>query len=563
MAVVRTRPKSMRGGVGSKARDSFSLHPSAFAEVAINIASAGGTVPFSFEGRSYLRKIYDTPAKKVLLKCARQCEKSTSLGNRILAYSCIVPNFKSLYVSPSQMQTTEFSKERIGDTIAVSPRLQAYTTGRLNNSIFHKKFINHSQVKFRFCFLSAARIRGIPADLIAIDEIQDIIFENVPIIEQCASHSDYKLYYYSGTPLTLDNTIEYYWSNFSTQNAWVVPCRKHGTNRPETWHWNVLGERNIGTYGPICDRCGAAIDPADPDASWASMQRPDPKDPASPVVFEGFRTPQIMVPWKLTEEGWQEVLLDQRRHGRKQFFNECLGLSYDSGDRPITRGQLKACCDDTGQVVFANLEKFRQLAQRQPVFAGIDHGTGENSYTVIALCTYIGGKLVFFHFHRFTGKELELPIQLDAISQYLVNFNIQVCGVDYGGGFDRNEALIRRFGPKKILKYQYTDQLKGVIRYDNKLGRFMVHRTEVMSDLFAAIRYKKVLFPAWQEFQNPYGDDFLNIFSEYSEQRRMIKYDRAPGCTDDSFHAYLYAWLASMVVHPRPDILAPTKEGRR
>lgn len=881
------------------------------------IASAGGTVPFSYEGRPYLRKIYDSPSKRTLLKCGRQVEKSTSLGNRMLAYACIVPNFKVLYVSPSQSQTVDFSKERIGDTIAVSPRVAAYTTTKMSHSIYHKKFVNHSQIKFRFAFLSAARIRGIPADFVAIDEVQDVLTENIPVIEQCASHSEYKIFSYSGTPLTMDNTLEHYWMNFSTQNEWVVPCERHGTNRPGTWHWNILGEKCIGRYGPICDACGSPIDVSHPRAQWASLQKPDPEDPSDPIVFEGFRIPQIMVPWKLSDEGWREVLIDQRRFGRKQFFNEVLGMSYDSGDRPVTRAHVKNCCDQSGQIVHSRLEEFAKLSHRQPVYAGLDWGchddqtriltkargwqhfhqlleadevaqwdpgtremsfvrpkvvtrrdwdgdllhfeaqgldmmltpshtmrvrcqsamnwsaetaeetaerggnvkfvgwvdwagehretfvlpglpkspgysgsedhefwmedwleflgyylsegglclteeggeiapycikmsqrelanpldaekikscmlrgdipfqeypnpktsdlnwticgkqywawfwrnvglrghlkripreflslpahqlgilfdammlgdgtpdsrenchngayystskglcedfqelcirlglrakvalhkpaegnrktrwrtlwsrgrdfcyntpsrrvervpykgsvycasvptghivterngcvafqgnTGENSFTVMCLGTYIGSKFVAFHFHRFTGRELELPVQIDRITQIMVQFGVQILGCDYGGGFDRNEALIRRFGPEKVFKYQYTGQLKGVIRMDPKLGRFMVHRTEVMSAIFGAIRNQQVAFPAWNEFQDPFGNDILNIYSEYSERLRMIQYDHAHGCTDDSFHAFLYCMLASMVQHPRPDLLAPKKEGRK
>ena len=52
----------------------------------------------------------------------------------------------------------------------------------------------------------------------------------------------------------------------------------------------------------------------------------------------------------------------------------------------------------------------------------------------------------------------------------------------------------------------------------------------------------------------------LSIFSEYNETLRMVRYDHHPDKPDDTFHSILYCFLASMVVFPRPDIMAPTRE---
>jgi hypothetical protein len=40
----------------------------------------------------------------------------------------------------------------------------------------------------------------------------------------------------------------------------------------------------------------------------------------------------------------------------------------------------------------------------------------------------------------------------------------------------------------------------------------------------------------------------------------MLMYSHKVDKPDDSFHSVLYCMLASMVVKPRPDILAPTRE---
>lgn len=534
----------------------YDISPSQFAETAIRVPEAGRIADFEFEGREYLRRVYDTPAKKLLLKCGRQVEKSTTIGNRLLCYSALTNNFRSLFVAPSAEQAKVFSTDRIKDVVEASPLLRAYTTTKISQAVFFKKFINFSQIRLRYAYLTADRVRGIPADLVCIDEIQDILIDNIPVIEQCAFHSKYKLFVYSGTPKSEDNTIEYYWSEFSTQNEWVVPCEKHGTPKDKSsWHWNVLGEKNIGKLGLICDKCGEPISARNPNAMWASTN-PRTNDNEDKVSFEGYRIPQIMVPWV----DWPEILVAQEQYSRAQFMNEKLGMSYDSGVRPITKGQLKAC--SRPEIRLGDIESFKRIAQGRQIYAGIDWGTGENaSYTVISFGGYFGtGNFSIFWIHRFTGPDLEPERQLDLISQMVSQLHVQIIGTDYGGGFWQNDTLMRRFGAAKVMKYQYNPRQKKKVYWEPNLGRYMCHRSEIMSDIFTAFKRKMIDLPNWDDFNEPFGSDILNIFSEYNVRLRMTEYKKAPGKTDDAFHSIVYCMLASMIQNPRPDILTPMKD---
>lgn len=389
-----------------------------------------------------------------------------------------------------------------------------------------------------------------------IDEIQDILVDNIPVIEQCAFHSKFKLFLYSGTPKSMDNTLEHYWTEFSTQNEWVVPCERHGTPKDlSSWHWNILGEKSIGKLGLICDKCGAPISAKHPQAQWVSIN-PREEGNKDKVTFDGYRIPQIMVQWV----DWDDILQAQEQYSRAQFMNEKLGMSYDSGVRPITRAQLKACCRP--EIRLPDIEEFKRIAQGRQIYAGVDWGTGEgSSFTVMSLGGYFGtGAFNIFWIHRFTGPDLDPERQLDLISQILTQLNVQIAGVDYGGGFYQNDQLIRRFGPKKIMKYQYNPRQKKKIYWEPNLGRWMCHRSEVMSDVFNALKRQMLALPSWEDFREPYGSDILNIFSEYNERLRMDEYKHAPGKADDSFHSMLYCLLASMIQNPRPDIITPMKE---
>jgi hypothetical protein len=531
--------------------------PSQFVEIGFRMpADTGGFTQFSFNGRRHMRRPYDTPCNRVLLVTARQVEKSTLLGNTALTYSCLVPGHRALYVSPSATQTKTFSNDRLKEPIETSDILKAYTTTRLSMNVFEKQFINWAKITLRYAFLNADRVRGIPAWMLLLDELQDILADNIPVIEQCTGHAPekWKRFRYAGTPKSLDNVIEYYRSRLSTQGEWVVPCDSCGSKAKGTTgrFWNILGEKNIGKEFLICERCGKRLHPQHDDAQWAFMVKYDKKN----APFESYRIPQLMVPWKK----WDEILLDYKRYPRNQFYNEVLGLSFDSGMRPLTISQVREQCNKEVSMHPDDLVKYEALGHSQDIFAGIDWGTGENTYTVLTLGTYVDMKFRIFYIHRFTGEELEPPRQLAMINEICRKYSVSLIGADYGGGFDRNDHLVRKFGPERVQKFQYMAKNKSKVEWDSKLRRWKVHRTEVMSDIFNAIKRGVFEFPKWEEFQDPHAQDFVNIFSEYNESQRQIQYSHNPDRPDDAFHSTLYCFLVSMIKRRRPDVIAPRRE---
>jgi hypothetical protein len=532
-------------------KGSPSILPSKFTQYAFRMPTSGGWENFSFEGRRHLHQIYDTPVKRVLLMCGRQVEKSTLLGNRALSFCCLIPSYKVLYVSPSMTQTKTFSNDRVKDPIDTSPVLRAFTATMLSQNILEKQFVNRSKITMRYAYLNADRTRGVPAHKLLIDEMQDIISDNIPVIEQCLSHSpeELKRYVYSGTPKSLDNVIEDYWSNRSTQNQWAVPCDCKAGDGGR--YWNILGEKNIGRKHLICERCGKQIFSMHPDAQWAAATAWDPRH----APFEGFRIPQLMVPWL----DWAGLLYNFNHYPRNQFYNEVLGVSFDSGFRPLTKAEVMANCKD--EILMSQVDKYRTTSQDREIFAGVDWGTGENSYTVLTLGCYVGAKFRIFYWHRFVGEDTEPERMLDKIEGICKAFNCRIIGTDYGGGHYPNDFLVRRFGKERVMKYQYAGRLNAKVKWEPKLNRWLVHRTEVMSAMFNAIKRGNVFeFPRWVEMKDPYASDMTNIFSEYNEKLRMVQYGHTAGKTDDAFHSMLYCFLASMIRKPRPDIISPNKE---
>lgn len=525
-----------------------SLRPSQFVSRAMWMPrdDGKGYERFSFEGRRHMYAPYDSPAQRILLCCARQVEKSTLLGNLILATMCLIPSYRWLLVAPSATQAKTFSHDRLREPIETSPFLSAVTRSMLSRNILEKQFINRSKVTLRYAFLNADRTRGIPAYGLALDEIQDFISDNIPVIEQCTAHAPdhYKRFVYSGTPKSLDNPIEVRRAEQSTQGEWAVPCFSCNT-------WNDrLDERNIGKHGLICRKCGKAIHPQDPRSQWVAHVKWDPVH----APFESFRIPQLMVPWKL--KNWGEILYAKENYSRSKFYNEVLGISSEAGQRPLTKNALMAACN--AKISMTKLEEYRsQLLGPNPWYMGVDWGTGDVSYTVATLGTYINMKFQVLFQKRFYGTEAEAETMLQAILEMATFFGVKRVGMDWGFGFGLNSRVMRTLGANRAHQFQYVGQSSKAVSYEPDARLFRVNRTAVMSAFFDAIKDKKVLFPDWEEWRRPHGQDFLNIHSEHDEKRNTVKYDHLPGNPDDSYHSFAMCFLASMLDVPRPDIIRP------
>ena len=526
----------------------INLRPSEFTEFAVYLPVDGEPLPFSFNSREYLLPIYNTKHRRVLLCCGRQVEKSTMIGNKIIAGSILRRFYKSLFVSPTQQQTETFSRDRLETPIAISPKLRPFMSGRRRKeNVLYKRFATESDITLRYAFLHADRCRGLSQiDTLCIDEIQDVLADIIPVIEETQSHSKHKYKLYAGTPKSFDNTLAYYWENFSTQNEWVIPCDRCGGG--DYRYWNIIGENNIGPECLVCDRCFKPINAAHVDAQWSSFN-PNPAGIQEP--FDGYRVAQPMTPWV----EWADILDKKVKYTRQRFFNEVLGLGYDLGDRPLTKKAIRECCNPN-----LSIQTLPDKLPNVPHFIGLDYANGERAYTVITVGRYRGPIFEYVYAKRLEGED-STPVKTMEIIKFLIRkYDATMIGADYGGGFEKNDELVRTFGAGKLAKFQYANTKKKLY-YENDLHRFMANRTAVLMDFINAINRGGVFsFPRWEEWEHPFADDMTNIFIEFNEKRGITVLNKVPTVPDDTLHSALYCFLASLIIRPRPDIIQPDKE---
>jgi hypothetical protein len=424
----------------------------------------------------------------------------------------------------------------------------------VSSQVFEKGFANGSMMFLRSAFLTADRARGISSDLCAIDELQDMLISNLPVILECLSHSKHKIQRFAGTPKTFENTIEQYWEK-SSQCEWMVPCDCTGGDKGR--FWNFLDAKSISKKkGVVCKNCGKRLDVS--TGKWAAA------NPGCSLV--GFRIPQLMVPWIInTPRDWEVLVHKFETYPEAQFANEVLGLSYDHANKPISQAEIQACC--TGGPMWSSPSSPEAMhdAKHHILFAGVDWGEGRDgvgktpsgkiavaSYTVLTIAGYEGKRFRIFYVKKYMGKEIDPDFIVKDINQIAQLLNIRAVGVDYGHGWGVNNALIRMLGPKRVITFQHIGNLGVRRKWDERGMKFELNRNLLMSEYFLLMKTQLIQYPTWEAYK-AFAKDTMAIYAEYCEYQRTIKFDHKPSEPDDTFHSHLYSWQAANIFLNRND----------
>lgn len=490
---------------------------------------------------------------------------STTIGNICISLANLIQYLRLLYVTASHAQMREFSDERLRAVIADSPILQAMTgvglgTGmRETQNVLTKRWISRAKLTLRSVYKNADRVRGIPTDVLAVDELQDILVDNLPVIEEtlfASSLDEGPISIYAGTPKSFDNAIEFYWSRYSTQNEWMTRCSSCG-------RWNCIDEKHLRPFGLGCEKCGKELNPVDGEARWVCFGNQERE-------WEGFHLCQPIVLYayrhqpEVFERKWRGLMAKRKRYTRQRFMNEVMGRSYDAGTKPVTLEEVRRCCIPQ----YTLTDRPTKHVANGLTWAGIDWGSGEISYSILSIWRYdSGGRFTLCHAKRYEGVESDSDFVIADMIRTCARYKVARIGADWGFGFHANPQLRKAFGAARVIFYAHTGNQKEKIHWDKAGGKFTTHRTRVLQDVFTLIKSGPVgggiAFPNWEDFET-YANDILAVYQEFDERAKQLVFDHPKGVPDDFLHTAVYALLASQFDHPRPDLHAPspTKKSR-
>ena len=451
--------------------------------------------------------------RRTVLKTGRQVGKSTVISAHGVITCATIPYFRNLYITPLFEQVRRLSSNYIRPFIEQSPIKSLLIGPETENSVLQRSFRNNSMMQFSFALLDADRVRGIRADQVVIDEVQDMDGDHIPVIRETMSASEWGTMKIAGTPKTLDNTIEREWLS-SSQAEWCIECKACKYMNVSCVSHDLI--KMIGPVredisedspGTVCAKCDAIIHPK--DGRWIH------KHPERRFNYAGYHIPQpIMHIHYARKDKWAELNAKKEGMGNythEKFLNEVLGESSGSGLQLVSLLELQAAAslelknDPRNPACNCHENVLKKYAHR--VLAVDWGGGGEKgvSLTVIAVMgiTASGGLEVIW------AKRLLTPHDhMAEAAECLKIFRMYKCEFithDYSGAGSIRETVLVQSGVslKYMLPVQYVRAAsKAMFSFvpasaTNPRAHYRADKTRSLLTTCMAIRTKKIKFFAY------------------------------------------------------------------
>lgn len=536
----------------------------------------------SLENFPMLRPIYNSLPSRLLLKCSRKTLKSTLLSNFICLNLIRWNKYKMLYVGPQELSTKYFSAHYVAARFE-SPRIKKIITkGWRKNDVFEKTLADtESSLILRYVSDDATRCRGPATDQNIHDEVQDIAFDQLPIIAETMAMSKFKREIFAGTPLTTDNTINAMWLR-SNQLEWAMRCEGCG-------RWNTLTEDNdpiamIKPVGLCCSKCEkkinsrngewVAFNPAAYNPASIEQQKAELKEGEEIKVAEnlvGYHLAQPLLPhFNEDPNEWRKfyVKVHNGSYTMAQVMNESLGLAYDIGTKPITEVELRKLCmlgpqyskdaPNVLKILKENKYKYRYYASGTDW--GVNNDTSRTANVTAAMRD--DGIIEVFFAKIFTSFDYESHIrEIAKIANPVAAF----CASDSGPDPIRGIKLVEYTSPTRsqLVRYEHGRVIQRYEippnAFDWRQNRWCLHRSDTMSLVFRLLKSGRILFPQWEEMSD-YMRDILNVYIEVKEgqYRQELFYRHDADKPDDFMHALNFCVCQLLMASNDPLLLGPS-----
>lgn len=499
----------------------------------------------------------DVPIRTVW-RTARQMGKSVNVnGLAPLIMPFVVPSFSQLTVTPRFSQAQWLASETVGGLIKNCLIKNLLVDSESTNTQATRSLMNDNKLVYTFAFLDCDRVRGLSADVLRIDECQDINWGFLPVLEQIISQSEYNISTYTGTPKSSENVLEWLW-NQSSQAVWTTRCSHCN-------HWNhastaedlldMIGEKTV-----ICAKCGRPIDPA-LDGQYVHAH------PERRWEFRGFTMSQPIHPGHYRKpHKWRELLKKRDSYPDWMFYNEVLGECKDSASRLLPLSSLRpVCCGGKNDINTA-----ARLAHKcQATSIGVDWGgggnnkSGEISYPAVVLSGLLPGHgdVVQTLYVERLNRQSSVEDTIKRVSDLYAKLRPNYVAHDFGGAGNVWEWTLCEMGVpiEKIVPFTYVNSSHREVVYLPDAGpgsrvSYSLDKTRSLVVLATMIKSGKMLFPEYASLMRG-GDDikanplyeFTQLYLERMERPRgaaLMSVKTAAGESTDVVNAVNYAATA-------------------
>lgn len=431
-------------------------------------------------------------------------------------------------------------------------------SNQIGDSLKFKRFKGGNFMWIESTGINADRIRGLTADVIFFDEVQDTPGEALTNAGKILHASKYGtptkgVQVFFGTPKKKGSDFHKIWLQ-SNQQFFHLGCEKCEKHFPlytlETDEWE-----NVWVYEKTvkCTHCGHLQDKlnAAERGKWVETK------PLKECAYIGFHINQLFSPKATKELILAEKPQNHPINTERLYRNEVLGEFYQGDSTPITAEEILEKCGDLNR-------KFSRSADPDElVFLGIDYGlkadleqqatpekkqSGQSYSTAVVLKLQQAGILSIECAMKF--KKNDYAYKKELIDELMRSFSVKVAVGDIGFSQDFSEQLSVVYQDRYLVSRASGKIVTpSKVKFNSEMipKEIQFDRDHYISEMFEKLKNGKIRFPygdyekiSWL-IQHCSSMEIKPKLSETGEHRVHYVKGAIP---NDGFMALINAYLA-------------------
>lgn len=505
-----------------------------------------------------LHEIYLDLSEKVVVEKGAQLGFSEWVINRTLwvADTSHAVRGNALYVLPGGQRAGDFVQARVSPAIENSTYLQSRirTTEKDPDKVGLRR-IGRGYTYFRTSG-SRAGMRTVDADMLVLDEFDEMDEWVLPMAEHRLDSSRHPLTVILGTPTYPDVGVDAQYKA-GDRRRYEVRCLACDTWQTLDWERSVVVEGDLAradaTARLVCIECEADLDETI-ELAWTTGEngRWTPTNPDA--LYHSYHLSQLYRPGT-NLVAIARRLADPLPEVRREARNQSLGLTFTEEGGKLTEAELRRTA--VGPTL-------ARLAAETNTLMGVDIGARHN-YVISKMRDGIPHVV-------FAGE----AASFEALDDVMLRWDVRTCVVDANPELHGARAFIDRHPGRAFVCY-YTEgrwpatwndthNANETAVAENERYRVNVDRTSIMDHVAAIIRGEVSERWGWQPtIALPEDAEAIRgFFAQLTAPERRIEksertlktkavYDEG-SAADHYYHALVYAELARMIHEAGPHV---------
>ena len=491
--------------------------------------------------------------KPVVIKKGRQVGATVMAGALDLYFTNSglfnKPPIRVVHLFPALAQVKKFSQDKLEGMIRTAKgdfiNKNKLKTANAVDNLTMKQF-NNGTLWIDSMGADADRIRGMTADIVFFDEIQDMYSQGIGNATKILTAAKYGpigkgVQVYFGTPKERGSHFSTIW-DMSDQRYFHLGCK----NCKQTYPFYLPDDNRwmdiwISGYDIKCPECGTV----QKKTEAIELGKWVPSRDSDECQFAGFHINQLYIPY-FSKENILDLMPENNPAQTERIWNnEVVGEFFSGLGMPITKAEIYDKCRDPDRYFSKSIDP-----NIKKTYFGVDWGgkadgqSGGQSYScVVVISVTHSGDILIEHAHKL--RETSFNYKKETINEMFRRFGITRAVSDWFFGQDVVHDIQLRYGDR-FLGAQGSGSLVKPIKYREEEMIVSYNKDLMVEELFNLMKKGKVRFP-WKSYEHL--EWLIDHCTSMEMQQRTVgnqpvkKYIKGSG-PNDGLMALMYAYMA-------------------